>query len=539
MTPRAGFAEQEVVSDYSMTAYIYGRYSSHNQKDVSIEQQFRDIYDYCRKNNIRVIGEYADRALTGKTDKRPQFQKMIQDAAKGRVQLIICWKVDRFARNREDAAVYKGRLRRHGVRVIYAMEPIPEGAAGILLEGMLESTAEWYSANLSENIKRGMYDNAQECKVNNGRLALGFKKGPDDRFAIEPAGAAIVREAFELYASGLNVREITEAFNARGLKTSRGAAFNKNSLRVMLKNEAYIGVYKYGKVRIEGGVPQIVDKELFDRVQERIAQIARAPASSWSDVDYLLTGKLYCGHCGHPMIGESGTGKSGRKYNYYTCSKRKRGKTCAKRPVGKDWLEETVVRETLERVLVDEVIEKIADEAVAIQKRERDTSILNSLEQQLKDTERALKNIVSAIEQGIITPTTRNRMMELEEQKVELQVSIEKEKAVKPLLTRDQIIYWIKRFGKGDISSERFRIQIIDAFVRAVYLYDDELRIVYDYSGEKASITLELVDGCDKDGAPECSALAFSSPPKCVNPNTTRIYVMESVFVLVLKLPAN
>ena len=162
---------------------------------------------------------------------------MVKDAAKGHFQLIVCWKVDRFARNREDAAIYKGRLRRFGVRIMYAKESIPDGPEGILLESMLEGTAEYYSANLSQNIKRGMMDNARECKVNNGNLPLGYKKGMDGRYAIEPVGAKIVREVFELYASGMNVTQIVNILNTRGAKTSRGNPFNKNSLRVMLKNE--------------------------------------------------------------------------------------------------------------------------------------------------------------------------------------------------------------------------------------------------------------------------------------------------------------
>jgi DNA invertase Pin-like site-specific DNA recombinase len=498
--------------DY-MRAVLYGRFSSHNQKDASIEQQFRDCREYCEKNDIKIIGEYADRALSGKTDKRPEFQRMIKDAAKGRFQIIVCWKVDRFARNREDAAVYKGRLRRHGVRILYAKESIPEGPEGILLESMLEGTAEYYSANLSQNIKRGMRDNALNCKVNNGNLPLGYQKGPDGRFAIEPAGAVIVREVFELYASGMNVTQITNALNSRGLKTSRGVPFNKNSLRVMLKNERYTGMYIYSDVRVDGGMPQIIGKELFDKVQNQIDKTKRAPAAARSEIDYLLTGKLFCGHCGSSMVGESGTGKSGAKFHYYICVKKKREKACSKRTVTKEWIEDAVVRMTVDEVLVDEVIQRIADAAVALQERERDTSVLDSLESQYKETDKSLKNLLTAIEQGIITPTTRDRMIELEHQRDELGLAIEEEKVVKPFFTREQLIYWMERFRNADLTDERVRISIIESFVSAIYLYDDELRIVYNYCGEKKTVTLAVVDGCDKEGAPECSALAFQSPP--------------------------
>jgi DNA invertase Pin-like site-specific DNA recombinase len=496
-----------------MRGVLYGRYSSHNQKDASIEQQFRDCREFCEKNGMKIIGEYADRAITGKTDKRPEFQRMIKDASKGRFQLIVCWKVDRFARNREDAAIYKGRLRRFGVRIVYAKESIPDGPEGILLESMLEGTAEYYSANLSQNIKRGMMDNARDCKVNNGNLPLGYQKGADGRYTIEPVGAAVVREVFELYASGLNVTQIIEALNVRGAKTTRGNPFNKNSLRTMLKNERYTGVYLYAGYRVEEGVPQIISKELFDKVQKQIEKVARAPASSWSDVDYLLTGKLFCGTCGSPMIGDSGTGRSGAKYSYYTCSKRKRERGCQKQSVNKNWLEDMVVRETVERVLVDEVIEKIACAAVALQERERDTSFLDSLESQHKETGKAIKNLLAAIEQGIITPTTRERMLELERQRDDLQLAIEEEKVVKPFFSRDEIIYWMERYRKANLNDEGVRLSIIEVFISAVYLYDDELRIVFNYCGERNTITKQIVDGCGDAGASECSPLSCQSPP--------------------------
>ena len=501
-----------------MNAVLYGRYSSHNQKDASIEQQFRDCREFCEKNDIQVIGQYADHAITGKTDKRPEFQRMIKDAAKERFQFIICWKVDRFARNREDAAIYKGRLRRHGVRILYAKESIPDGPEGILLESMLEGTAEYYSANLSQNIRRGMMDNARECKVNNGALPLGYQKGTDGKYAIEPIGAAVVREIFELYASGVNVTRIIESLNLRNMKTTRGTSFNKNSLRVMLKNERYTGIYIYSGHRVEGGIPQIISKELFDKVQKQIERVARAPASSWSDVDYLLTGKLFCGLCGSPMIGDSGTGRSGAKYNYYVCSKRKYDKDCTKQTANKKWLEDLVVKETVGQVLVDEVIEDIADAAVALQESERNTGVLDSLERQHKDTERAIKNLLAAIEQGIITPTTRDRMLELERQREDLQLAIEEEKIAKPFFSREQIIYWMERYRRADLDNEGVRLSIIETFVSAVYLYDDELRIVYNYCGENNIITKDIVDGCGENSASECSDLTCQSPPKHFNP---------------------
>lgn len=246
--------KKENSAENVMRAYIYGRYSSHAQKDTSIEQQFAEIKAFCEASGIRIVGEYADRAISGRTDERPQFQKMIKDCARGGVQLVVCWKVDRFARNRYDAAMYKARLKKYGVRVQYAKESIPDGPEGILLESILEGSAEYYSANLAQNVKRGMRANALECKVNHGPYPLGYTKGADGRYEIDPDGAAVVREIFDLYVNGdVPIIDICKILNGRGLRTVRGGEFGKGSFRSLLRNEMYIGVYEYMDVRVEGG----------------------------------------------------------------------------------------------------------------------------------------------------------------------------------------------------------------------------------------------------------------------------------------------
>ena len=259
-----------------MRAVIYARYSSHAQKDASIEQQLRVCRQYAREHDLQIVGEYCDHALTGTSDKRPEFLKMIRDSSKGHWQRVLVYKIDRFARNRYDSATYKARLKKNGVKVMSVMEPIPEGPEGILLESVLEGSAEYYSANLSQNILRGMHDNALACKVNNGGLPLGYVKGPDGRYAIEPTEAAVVREIFEMYANGSNVTEIIGMLNSRGLRTSRGARFNKNSLHTILRNERYAGVYIWKDVRIEGGVPAIISRELFE------AELRQLPGLMWT-----------------------------------------------------------------------------------------------------------------------------------------------------------------------------------------------------------------------------------------------------------------
>ena len=276
------------------TAVAYARYSSAGQRDVSIEQQLADIRLFAKREGYTLVHEYADHARSGfkNSSSRTAFQSMMAAAETGSFDTVISWKVDRFGRNREESAQYKGRLRRHGVKVIYAMEPIPEGSAGVLLEGMLEATAEWYSRQLSENVTRGMTDNAHRCLYNGTRI-LGYCRGPDNHYALNPEEAAVVRHIFELYISGLSAARICRQLNDRGLKTSRGRPFSPESLLRIVSNERYTGVYIWGDIRVPDGMPAIIDITTFEEAQRMKKKTARHVEQG--AIDYLLTGKAFCG----------------------------------------------------------------------------------------------------------------------------------------------------------------------------------------------------------------------------------------------------
>lgn len=514
-----------------LRAVIYARYSSHNQREESIEGQLRECHDFAKRNDILVVGEYIDRALTGKTDDRADFQRMIRDSDRHFFTLVITYKIDRFARNRYDSARYKFKLKKNGVKVVYAKETIPDGPEGILLESMLEGYAEYYSENLAQNIKRGLTENAMECRTN-GNKTFGYKTGKDQRFEIDPEQAPIVRRIFELYDAGITMANITNDLNEKGVKTSRGNPFNKNSLDRILRNEKYIGVYEYMDIRVEDGIPPIVERELFDSVQRKLNRNKRAPAHRWDVADYLLTTKLFCGHCGQPMTGRAGTGKSGKKYNYYSCVTRTRKKGCNKEPAPKDWIEDLVISETIKLILRDDIIEEIADGVMAFQEREKDRTIVNSLMAKLKEVEKGIKNMLAAIEAGIITSSTKTRLLELENEKADLEYGITQENIQQPVIERDQVIFWLERFRKGDIEDQKYRKDLIDIFVNAIYLYDDNrLVIIYNYSGENNTITLDMVDEevskMEESGG---SPLDSSAPP------TARVRFLGTMRKLYLKI---
>ena len=272
-----------------MRGVIYARYSSDNQREESIEGQLRECMEFANRTGITVIGNYIDRALSAKTDNRPEFQHMIKDSYKGLFELVIVWKLDRFARNRYDSAHYKNILKKNSVKVVSAKETISEGSDGILMESLLEGVAEYYSAELSEKVKRGLTENALKAKVNGGQIPYGYYIDENQKLAKDETLAPIVQEIFTMYADGKMIKEIVAYLKGKGIKTRLGKEMSYNIVQYMLSNRKYIGEYKYNDITLPNAVPRIVSDELFERVQQRLQKNKRAPARHKAEDDYLLT----------------------------------------------------------------------------------------------------------------------------------------------------------------------------------------------------------------------------------------------------------
>lgn len=501
--------ELEAISP--IPAVIYARYSSSGQREESIEGQLRDCYEYAKHHNLNIVGEYIDRALTGRTDKRPDFQRMMRDSEKGVFQAVICWKMDRFARNRYDSAIHKYKLKKNHVRVFYAKESIPEGPEGIILESVMEGYAEYYSENLSQNVKRGNYDSALELKTL-GQTLLGLRKGADGRFEIDPSTAPIVHRIFEEYAAGERARDIVARLNEEGYRTSQGNPFNRSSVNRIIQNEKYKGVYQYKDIRIEDGIPAIVSQELFQKCQRMAQRHHRSPAESWA-THFLLATKLFCGHCGEAIVSDSGTSKNGRVYRYYTCNGRKAHK-CKKERVSKDWIEEVVLSQLVTLIHSDEFIQEVADRVMEFQSREQDRSALNALENRLKETERSIKNLLSAIESGIVTPSTKSRLVELETERARIEKGMARELIEQPNLERGQVVYFLEQFRKGNIKDEEYQNFLVDTFLNSVYLYDDEkILLILNYTSENNKISFSSIKNALSRKSYACSTFTAPSPP--------------------------
>lgn len=427
---------------------------------------------------------------------------MIKDSAKELFDVVLVWKLDRFSRDRYDSAHYKRILKKNGVKVVSAKENISDGPEGIILESMLEGYAEYYSAELSEKIHRGQRENALKGKNNGGGIPLGYVLGKDQKLEIDPITAPIVVEIFTRYADGETMKVIIDDLNTRGLKNKRGRPFALSSFSSMLANRKYIGEYRYQDIIIPDGVPAIVPEELFYRVQERREKNKKAPARSKTENEFLLTTKLFCGKCERMMVGESGTSHTGQTYYYYKCGSAKRKKGCNKKAVKKDWLERIVVKLTVDKVLQDPEIDRIADTLIALQDREDLT--IPALKHQLAATEKSIENMLNAIQQGILTKSTKERLEELEAQKENLEISILQAELQKPHFTKELIVKWINQFKYGDVNSREYQKRIIDTFINAIYLFEDRMVLTYNFKGGTDCITLsdiEAVMGSDLLGA--------------------------------------
>lgn len=474
---------------------IYARYSSERQNEQSIAGQVAECTTWANNNDITVVHVYHDEALTGKTDRRPDFQQMIKDAKEGKFDYVIVYKLDRFARNRYDSAVYKAQLKKYGVRVLSAMEAIGDGPESIILEGMLESVAEYYSANLAQNVMRGMRQNAELGKYTGGIVPLGYKIDDNMQYVIDENTAHIVRKVYEMYNNGHTLRHICTVLNEAGYKSTNGKSFSYNSLHRILRNPKYIGRYEFMDIVVEGGVPAIIDVETFEKAQARNRKNKASPASAKSPVDFRLTGKLFCGKCGSNMTGDSGIGRTKEPYYYYSCISKKRRTGCRKKSIKKDVIERLVVDTTIREVLSDESIELLAQNAFEFYEKERnDKSELTSLKESLRETQKTIDNIMTAIEQGIITNTTKQRLMEAEERKSALELSLAKAEIEKPIITKEHVKFFLLDIKRKVQESDDQMSIIIDTFVNAVYLYDDKIIITYNFREGEELKKLELAD---------------------------------------------
>lgn len=495
-----------------MNAVIYARYSSSSQREETIEVQIRECTKFAEENGYTVLRCYTDKAISGTTDKRPDFQQMIQDSKTHLFDTVLVLRIDRFARDVADSTAYRQILKENGVRVISITENFGEDAVGQLMSRIMESMAEYYSNELREKVQRGQDVNAEKGIWNGGSVPFGLRVSKDQRLEPDPDTAPFVLDVFKRYDEGNTMKEIRDYMNSRGITNTRGLPINYGNIQHMLSNRRYIGEYAYREIVLPNAITPIVPTELFERVQERMAKNQKAPARAKAEEEYLLTTKIFCGNCGAYMCGESGKGRNGTVHRYYKCvSVKKRRGDCKKKAVRKEWIEDLVVNATMEMLMDDDMIEAIVSLLMWIQDQE--STMLPMLEKRLKKAESGIHNLLAAIEQGLFTPSTKERLEALEAEKEEVQLLIEMEKLEKPKITAEFMTFWLQRFRKLDITQQSHRQMLIDTFVNAVYVYDDRLLLTYNFKEGTDTISLADVKAATK-GDNGSDLKSFAAPKK-------------------------
>ena len=464
-----------------MKVVFYGRYSSAMQTEQSIEGQLHACERYAEANDMQIIGQYIDRAQSGTSDNRPEFQRMIADSASGRFEAVLVYKLDRFARNRYDSAIYKKRLRENGVRVISSTEAITDTPEGIIMEGLLEAMDEYYSAELGRKMKRGKQESFRKGKFIGRRPPFGYKV-VDHRMVPDELTAPIAQEIFRRYADGEKQNQILTDLNRRGIPNPVGHKWNKVNLTYMFQNRIYIGVYAvsdYGEMPC----PAIIEKEVFDKVQKVKADSVHRARESKTDFQYILTGRMVCAKCGASVVGSS---MAKGKYHYYQCHKNH----CGNR-IRAEALHARVL-DGLHAYLTKEKLDELAAAAYAeYEKFDAPTSDREILEQELADVERQLQNAVGAILQGVSLDMLNDTVEKLKARREELCESLDHISAPAPAFTPEhfraalQIV--IEHAQSDDLK------ELLDTIVNKIIIDDQTAIICINLTDETLDPPLEQI----------------------------------------------
>lgn len=476
-------------------AVIYARFSSDKQREESIDGQIRECRTFAEANEITIINTYIDRAMSARTDQRPSFLQMVKDSAKHLFDYVIVYQLDRFSRSRYDSAIYKHRLKKNGVKVLSAKENIKDDPSGILLESVIEGMAEYYSAELSQKVKRGMTENLLERKWIGGVLPFGYKLNENSQLEIDASTGPLVPKIFDACLHGKKITEIISYMNEHGYHTARGNKFSRNSLSRIINNLIYTGTFTWSNTEYPNYAPALITKEQYTAMQNLLE--SRKKSHNHARVvspHYALTGKIYCGECGLPMTGYCGKSHTGATYYYYRCSSKNNKKeksnreniSCNMKNINRDKLEKLVLNTTVSILKNPDAVKCIAEQCMAVQKAELENKPTEQLrlESQIKDIEKRLKNCVNAVENGLISQTITNNIATYEKQLAELHSQIDTIKLENRIIpiTEEAVIYYLNELTKRATKKDGCSLETFDDFIRRVVVKDGQIDIYYNYT---------------------------------------------------------
>ena len=464
-------------------AVIYARFSSAKQTEQSIEGQLRICHAYAKDNDFVVVKEYIDRAKSARTDQRPAFQQMLYDSYTNAFDIVIVYALDRFARDDGDHGTDKRILQRNGVLLLSATQQIginadgTENLGGILTEGIYVAIAKYYSRELSQKIRRGQRE-CVEKRCTLGALPPYGYIVRDKKYYIDEQKADIVREIFKLYIAGQGATAIAKNLNARGIKNSKGNDFQDTHVMKILRNPRYTGRFTYQDITYEDYLPRIIDDETFISANKKADASRKAPARAKAHTEYLLSGRIFCGECGSPVIGESGKGKLGKYYYYYKCGAQKRGKGCKLKPVNKDKIEAIVVNQTYAKFMNSSLQSIVIEKFLELQKQTSENKEISRLNSELKQTKKAISNVLDFIKQGVISKALQQELMALEVRQDQIEKAIAVEESKPSLeLTAAQLKFFFKTLAEGKAQDYEARKALISPLIKRIDLYQNKIVI--------------------------------------------------------------
>ena len=489
-----------------MKAVIYARFSSDNQREESITAQIRAAKEFCKKNGYQVIKEYTDEAFSARTDDSPAFQQMILDAQDRLFEILVVHKIDRFARNRYDSAFYKHQLKKAGVKLVCVDHCLHDTTKKNILESVLQGMAEYYSINLSREVKKGMKETALQAKHNGGTPPLGYDVAHDKTYIINEKEAPLVKKIFADYSEGKSLMAICHELNSIGYRTKRGSAFGKNSLHDLLKNPKYIGTYTFGRsstnldgkrnsrkasedlISLKNALPALIDLKIWGKVQEKFKT---NPTGNRAREVYLCSGVLRC-PCGSTLVGNRYKGRT-KDYAYYRCNESTRTGQCESPKYQKEPLEKTLIEKILPAILSDEnskLFIKIVNEKMTLFAQEN-LDHIQTLEKEKKSAKSKIERLLDIIENGNGTTAIVERIKENENiiSYIDQQLKKIQAKMRKVTLTESQLKE-VFRALKNEKEPAALKL-LVQTFVESILIdpEKDDLKIVFKIDTKRYEVT--------------------------------------------------
>ena len=502
-------------------AVIYARFSSSNQREESIDAQVRACREYAKTNNLQVVEIYADSARTGIDDNRPEFQRMIADAKAGKFVTLLVHKLDRFSRDKYHSAMYKRELKMCNVRIVSITEAMigSDSPESLILESVLEGMAQYYSANLAREVKKGQHETALKCQHVGGMPPLGYDVCPvTKQYVINESEAKIVRVIFEKYASGMGYSQLLNYLNSRGYQTKSyiakngknriGRPFGRGSLNGLLKNRKYVGDYIFGMkqeralsgkrsprtrpeeewVIVKDGMPAIVDRGTFDKVQLKMAQNLQTGGKYKAKETYLLSSLIRCGECGSAMQGNTrNSGRNKTKYSSYRCSNRRDSQGCSNKELRKEYLDNFVLDALYDNLFSESSIKKLARMLTDYNNRQSiaGKNEIAHVEKDILDATAKISTIIRLVtESGISIDTVKDELKALEDKKLYLSEHLRELQLSNAVMITDEKILELVSHSREFVQTKNIPEcrNFIEQFIEQVQVYADRVEVLFKIS---------------------------------------------------------